>query len=85
MGMSRYALAKAIGVPPRRINEIVFGKRAISANSALRLGAALGTTAEFWMNLQQRHDLDSERSALKGKLKLIRRIKLVDSTVAGAA
>ena len=51
-------LAVSIGVPPRRINEIVHGKRAITADTALRLGKYFGTSAQFWLNLQARYDLD---------------------------
>ena len=51
-------LAVAIGVPPRRINEIVHGKRGISADTALRLAKYFGTSAEFWLNLQTRYELD---------------------------
>ena len=58
LGISQYRLARAIGVPPRRINEIVHGKRAISPDTALRLSRALGTSDRFWMNLQTRYDLD---------------------------
>ena len=58
MGISQYRIAKAIDVPPRRINEIVHGKRAISPDTALRLSRALGTSDRFWMNLQSRYDLD---------------------------
>jgi addiction module HigA family antidote len=58
LGISQYRLAQAIGVPPRRINEIVHGKRAISPDTALRLSRALGTSDRFWMNLQTCYDLD---------------------------
>lgn len=51
-------LAVSIGVPPRRINEIVHGKRGITADTALRLGKLFGTTAQFWLNLQTLYDLD---------------------------
>lgn len=51
-------LAVAIGVPPRRINEIVHGKRGISADTALRLGRYFGVSAQFWLNLQTRYELD---------------------------
>ena len=61
--VSQYRLAKAINVPPRRINEIVHGRRAITADTALRIGRALGTTPDFWLNLQQMHDLDLARNA----------------------
>ena len=63
LGISRYRLAKAIGVPPVRINDIVHCRRAITADTALRIGKALGTTAEFWLNLQRMHDLDVARAS----------------------
>jgi addiction module HigA family antidote len=62
-GLSQYALAKAIKVPPRRINEIVHGKRAVSADTALRLARFFGTSAQFWMNLQSRYELESAMKA----------------------
>ncbi len=55
--LSQYRLAQGIRVPPRRINEIVHGERAVSADTALRLGRFFGTSAEMWMNLQARYDL----------------------------
>ncbi len=58
MGLSQYALAKAIGVPPRRINEIVHGKRSITADTALRLGRYFGVHPQSWMNLQTHYDLE---------------------------
>jgi addiction module HigA family antidote len=61
MGLSQYRLAHAIGVPPRRINEIVHGTRAITADTALRLGRYFGTSAELWMNLQGDFELRRER------------------------
>lgn len=61
MGMSQYRLAKGIGVPPRRVNEIVHGKRGISADTALRLSRFFGTSAELWLNLQMRYDLETMR------------------------
>jgi antitoxin HigA-1 len=60
MAISQYRLAKNIGVPPRRINEIVHGKRGITADTALRLGHYFGMTPRFWMNLQARYDLETE-------------------------
>ena len=64
MGISEYRLARDIGVPPRRINEIVHGTRSITADTALRLGAYFKMSAEFWMNLQNGYDLRiQERSA----------------------
>ena len=68
MELSQYRLAKDISVPPRRINEIVHGKRAVSADTALRLARYFGTTERFWMNLQTRYDLEVEKSRLKGRL-----------------
>ena len=60
-GLRQYALAKAISVSPRRINEIVHGKRAITANTALRLGRYFGTDAQSWLNLQSHYDLGACR------------------------
>ncbi|MFI5624100.1 HigA family addiction module antitoxin [Nocardioides sp. NPDC051685] len=57
-GITQNKLAVSIGVPPRRINEIVHGKRSITADTALRLGRYFGTSAEFWLNLQAHYDLD---------------------------
>jgi addiction module HigA family antidote len=57
-GITQHKLAVSIGVPPRRINEIVHGKRSITADTALRLGKYFGTSAQFWLNLQTHHDLD---------------------------
>jgi addiction module HigA family antidote len=68
LGLSQYRLAKGISVPPRRINEIVLGKRAISADTALRLARFFGTSDRFWLNLQASHDLDVERDRLAGRL-----------------
>lgn len=56
--ITQHKLAVSIGVPPRRINEIVHGKRAITADTALRLGKFFGTSAQFWLNLQTHYDLD---------------------------
>ena len=63
LGISQYRLAKAIDTPPRRINEIVHGNRSITADTALRIGKALGTTPEYWLNLQRMYDLDVARAA----------------------
>ncbi len=64
MGMSQYRLAQRLGVPPRRINEIVHGQRAISADTALRLSRLFGTSERFWMNLQVRYDLEVQKDRL---------------------
>ena len=68
MDITQYRLAKDIGVPPRRINEIVKGLRAITADTALRLGRYFGTTPEFWLNLQTHYDLEREQERLAGRL-----------------
>jgi antitoxin HigA-1 len=64
MGLSQYRLAKDIGVPARRINEIVHGQRAISADTALRLSRFFGMSERFWLNLQVRYDLEVEKDRL---------------------
>jgi addiction module HigA family antidote len=68
LGISQYRLAKDISVPPRRINEIVHGKRAISADTALRLARYFGTSERFWLNLQAQFDLDVEMDRLGDRL-----------------
>ena len=68
MDISQYRLAKDISVDPRRINEIVHGKRAISADTALRLGRFFGTSARFWLNLQSHYDLELEEMELGDRL-----------------
>lgn len=68
MGISQYRLAKEISVPPRRINEIVLAKRAVTVDTALRLARFFGTTEWFWLNLQAQFDLDLERDRLGDRL-----------------
>lgn len=68
MDISQYQLAKDISVPPRRINEIVLGKRAITADTALRLARYLGTSERFWLNLQASYDLEVEKDRLGRRL-----------------
>lgn len=68
LGISQYRLAIDISVPPRRVNEIVHGKRAISADTALRLARYFGTSERFWLNLQSRFDLEVEKSRLGTRL-----------------
>jgi antitoxin HigA-1 len=68
MGISQYKLAKNISVPPRRINEIVHGKRSITADTALRFGRFFGMSAQFWLNLQIRYDLEIAEDLLKDRL-----------------
>jgi addiction module HigA family antidote len=64
LGITQHKVAVAIGVPPRRINEIVHGKRRITADTALRLARYFGTTDLFWVNLQNRYDLEIERDSI---------------------
>jgi len=68
MGISQYRLAKDISVPPRRINEIVHGKRAITPDTALRLSRYFGMSERFWVNLQARYDLEIEKDRLQDRL-----------------
>lgn len=74
MGISQNALARAMGVPPRRINEIVLGKRAITADTALRLAKAFGTSESLWMGLQADYDLEEARNQLGAGLKHIEKL-----------
>src|SRR5216684_766953 len=68
LGISQYRLAKETSVSPRRINEIVHGTRAISADTALRLARYFGTSERFWLNLQARYDLEIEKDRLGSRL-----------------
>lgn len=72
LGVTQHRLAIAIAVPPRRINEIVHGKRRITANTALRLARFFGTSERFWLNLQSRYDLEVEKGHLAEDLDTIR-------------
>jgi addiction module HigA family antidote len=74
MGISQNALARAIGVPPRRINEIVLGKRGITADTALRLSRAFGTSEGFWMGLQADYDLEETRKLIDDALRQVERL-----------
>jgi addiction module HigA family antidote len=78
MGISQYRLARDIGVPPRRINEIVHGKRGITPDTALRLSRYFGMSARFWMNLQTRFDLEIEKDRLAGRLDV--EVKVLDAS-----
>ena len=64
LGITQYRLAKAIGAPPRRINEISRGNRSVTADTALRIGAALSMSPEYWLNLQRMYDPDVARGAV---------------------
>jgi len=79
LGITQHRLAIAIGVPPRRINEIVHGKRRITADTALRMARYFGTSERFWMNLQGRYDLEMERDRLVDKLDEITPLKSAGS------
>jgi len=68
LNLTQYRLAKNLSVPPRRINEIIQGKRAITANTALRLARFFGNSERFWLNLQTNYDLEHERDHLAGRL-----------------
>ncbi|KXS31828.1 MAG: XRE family plasmid maintenance system antidote protein [Candidatus Gallionella acididurans] len=68
MDISQTRLANTIGVPPRRINEIVLGKRGITADTALRLAKVFGTSVQFWMGLQDEYELREARSAIEDQL-----------------
>jgi addiction module HigA family antidote len=75
LGVTQHRLAIAIRVPPRRINEIVHGKRRITADTALRMARYFGTSERFWMNLQGRYDLEVERDRLVDALEEITPLK----------
>ena len=68
LGLSQYRLAGAVKVPPRRINEIVHGKRAVTADTALRLSRFFGTSERYWMNLQSRYELEVQKDRLGSAL-----------------
>ena len=70
-GVTQHRVAVAIGVPPRRINEIVHGSRRVSADAALRLGRYFGTSAQFWLNLQSRYDIDVAQDGLAEQIEAI--------------
>ena len=74
MNISQNALARAAGVPPRRINEIVLGKRGITANTAIRLAKVFGTSEGFWLGLQADYDLEESRHAIGAELDRIERL-----------
>ncbi len=68
LGVTQNRLAVSIGVPPRRINEVVLGKRRITADTALRLSRFFGTSERFWLNLQGRYDIEVQRDVIGGEL-----------------
>jgi addiction module HigA family antidote len=72
LALSQNKIAKSIGVPPRRINEICLGKRSISVDTALRLGKYLGTSELFWLNLQNMYDIEKTKSEISQDLRIIK-------------
>ena len=80
LNISQSRLARDINVPPRRINEICLGKRAVTPDTALRLALYFGMSAEFWMTLQQRYDLEHAKDELAARLK--REIRPLDREAA---
>ena len=68
MKISQYRLAKDISVPPRRINEIVHGTRSVSTDTALRLSRYFGLSERFWLNLQTRYDIETQKDKLEGRI-----------------
>jgi addiction module HigA family antidote len=79
MGISQYRLAKDINVPARRINEIVLGKRAITADTALRLSAYFGLSEKFWLNLQMKYNLEVQKDKLRNRLKKeVKKLEIID-------
>ncbi|GGH38625.1 HigA family addiction module antitoxin [Microbacterium album] len=75
-GITQNKLAVSIGVPPRRINEIVHGKRSITADTALRLSKFFGTTAQFWLNLQSQYDLDLAADRAADQIEAIKPLRV---------
>ena len=82
MAITEYRLAKDISVPPRRINEITHGIRAITADTALRLGKYFGTSAQFWLNLQAHYELEKQTDELAGRLES--EVKILQSAGIGS-
>jgi addiction module HigA family antidote len=80
LNISQYRLAKDISVPPRRVNEIVHGTRAITADTALRLSRYFGLSERFWLNLQSRYDLETEKDRLKGRIE--KEVKILERKTA---
>ena len=81
MTVRQNALARATGVPPRCINEIVLGKRGVTADTALRLADAVGTSERFWLGLQADYDLEEVCAAIEGQLKDVERIAQVLASI----
>jgi addiction module HigA family antidote len=75
-GITQHKLSVSIGVPPRRINEIVHGKRAITADTALRLGKYFGIDAQFWLNLQSRYEIELAQDCARGQIDAIEPLRV---------
>lgn len=82
LGLSQNKLARDIQVPPRRVNEIIHGKRAVTADTAVRLGLYFDMTPQFWLNLQTRYELDCIKQAERDGKTLFSKIKAFKSAVA---
>ncbi len=82
--LSQNRLARALGVPPRRINEIILGKRAITADTALRLGRYFGNSAADWMQLQAEYDIAQAREKISGQLQRIPALRKGESELVAA-
>lgn len=79
MGITQHKLAVSIGVPPRRINEIVHGKRAVTADTALRLAKFFGMSPQFWLGLQTQYDLDVAEDKILAEIEQIQPIQAVSA------
>ena len=77
MEISQNLIARDIGVPPRRINEIILGRRSVTADTDLRLARALGTSEGFWLGLQKDYDLEEKRHAIAKELNAIQRLDVI--------
>jgi addiction module HigA family antidote len=83
--ISQNKLAKAIGVPPRRINEIILGKRAITADTALRLGYYFGNSPSYWMHLQSEHEIELAKEKIGFRLHMIQALHMDENILAASS
>jgi len=79
MGITQHKLAVSIGVPPRRINEIVHGKRAVTADTALRLAKFFGMSPQYWLGLQAQYDLDVAEDKILSEIERIQPVQAVSA------
>ncbi len=77
LNLSQNKTARALGIPPRRINEIVLGKRSVTVNTALRLAKYFDTTPKFWINLQTHYDLEIEKGKMEVNIQKIKKYELI--------